>query len=140
VAGLVAGGWELRRRLAGPPRPLTPHEWAARELARIEALGLPAAGEVERFHTLVSDLVRFYLERRFQLPASHQTTAEFLETMRRAPQLTAAQQGLLRDFLGRCDMAKFARAAPSAEECAAVAGMARSFVEETTPPGERAPV
>jgi hypothetical protein len=133
VAGLVAGGWGLRRRFTSPPRPLAPHEWAARELDRIEAMQLPEAGETERFHTLLSDVVRAYLERRFSLPASHQTTAEFLETMRRSPQLTAAQQGLLRDFLGRCDMAKFARAAPPAEECRAVAGMARSFVQETIP-------
>jgi hypothetical protein len=133
LAGLVAGGWGLRRRFAAPAPPLLPHEWAARELDRIEALRLPEAGEVERYHTLLSDVVRAYLERRFDLPASQQTTVEFLETMRRSPQLTAAQQRLLRDFLERCDMAKFARAAPPAEECRAVAGMARSFVQETTP-------
>jgi len=133
VAGLVAGGWSLRRRLAVPAPPLTAHEWAARELERLEALHLPEAGEAERYHTLLSDVVRAYLERRFNLPASQQTTAEFLETMRRAPQLTPAQQGLLRDFLERCDMAKFARAAPPPQECRAVAAMARSFVQETTP-------
>jgi hypothetical protein len=133
VVGLVAGGWGLRRRFATPAPPPAPHEWAARELDRIDALRLPEAGEVERYHTLISDVVRAYLERRFSLPASQQTTAEFLETMRRSPQLTPAQQGLLRDFLERCDMAKFARAAPSPEECQAVGGMARSFVQETTP-------
>jgi hypothetical protein len=133
LAGLVAGGWGLRRRFATPARPLPPHEWAARELDRIEAQQLPEAGELERYHTLLSDVVRVYLERRFSLPASQQTTAEFLETMRRAPQLTPAQQGLLRDFLQRCDMAKFARAAPPPEECRAVAAMARGFVQETTP-------
>jgi hypothetical protein len=132
LAGLVAGGWGLRRRFSTPPRPLTPHEWAARELDRLEALRLAEAGDPERYHTLLSDVVRVYLERRFSLPASQQTTAEFLETMRRSPQLTPDQQGLLRDFLQRCDMAKFARAAPPPEECRAVAGMARTFVEQTT--------
>jgi hypothetical protein len=133
VAGLVAGGWGLRRRFAPVAPPLAPHEWAARELDRLEALQLPEAGEAERYHTLLSDVVRVYLERRFSLPASQQTTAEFLETMRRSPQLTPAQQGLLRDFLERCDMAKFARAAPPPEECRALAAMARSFVKESTP-------
>jgi hypothetical protein len=133
VAGLVAGGWGLRRRLMTPARPLASHEWAAQELDRLEALHLPEAGEFERFHTLLSDVVRAYLERRFNLPASQQTTIEFLETMRRSPQLTAEQQGLLRDFLERCDMAKFARAAPPVEECRAVAARARSFVQETAP-------
>jgi DnaJ-domain-containing protein 1 len=94
---------------------------------------LPEAGEVERYHTLTSDVVRAYLERRFSLPASHQTTAEFLDTMRRSPQLKPAQQRLLREFLERCDMAKFARAAPPPEECRQVAEMARCIVRETTP-------
>jgi hypothetical protein len=133
LAGLVAGGWGLRRYFAAPPPPPAAHEWAAQELGRIEALRLPEAGEAERYHTLLSDVVRAYLERRFSLPASQQTTAEFLETMRRSPQLTPPQQGLLREFLERCDMAKFARAAPPPEECRAVAAMARSFVQETTP-------
>jgi hypothetical protein len=133
VAGLVVGGWGLRRRFAAPARPLAPHEWAARELDRLEALRLPEAGELERYHTLLSDVVRAYLERRFSLPASHQTTAEFLETMRRSPQLTPPQQRLLRDFLERCDMAKFARADPPLAECRAVAAMARDFVQQTTP-------
>ena len=131
--GLLAGAWGLRHRLTGPARPLAPHEWAVREFDRIESLRLPESGEVERYHTLLSDVMRSYLERRFDLPASQQTTAEFLDTMHRSPQLTPAQQHLLRDFLSRCDMAKFARAVPPQEECRAVAEMARSFVQETTP-------
>ncbi len=133
AAGLVAGGWGLRRRFLRPEPPPEPHDWAAAELTRLEGLNLPAAGEVERYHTLVGDVVRVYLEQRYQLPASHQTTTEFLETMRRAPQLTKEQQALLRDFLQRCDMAKFARAAPTPDECRAVADMARSFVQQTRP-------
>lgn len=131
--GLLAGLVSLRRRRSRPAVTLQPHEWAAQELTRIEGLGLPATGAVERFHTLLCDVVRGYLERRFQLPATHQTTAEFLATMRRSPQLTEAQRELLRDFLERCDMAKFARAAPTPEECRAVASMARSFVQQTAP-------
>jgi hypothetical protein len=133
LAGLVAGGWGLRRRLVKRTPPLAPHEWAAQELDRLATLHLPESGELERYHTLLSDIVRVYLERRFSLPASQQTTVEFLETMRRSPQLTAAQQRLLREFLERCDMAKFARAAPPPEECRAVADMARTFVLQTTP-------
>jgi hypothetical protein len=127
LVGLVAGAWQMRRRAAGAT-PLPPQRWALRELDQLERQDLPARGEVERFHTLLSDLVRAYLEKRFRLPASHQTTVEFLETMRRSPQLSPSQQGLLRNFLQRCDMAKFARAAPAPEECRDVAAMARSLI------------
>jgi hypothetical protein len=41
---------------------------------------------------------------------------------------------LLRDILERCDLAKFAAAAPSPEECAAAAEQARSFIAETGTP------
>jgi hypothetical protein len=86
---------------------------------------------VERYHTLLSDIVRRYLELRFQLHAPQQSTDEFLEAMRRSPRLTAEQEGLLRDFLRQCDLAKFARAGFSAEECQAAARVARTFVEQT---------
>lgn len=124
---------EWRRRHAKPKPDLPPHEWAARELARLERLSLPEHGQAERFHTLLSDTIRRYLELRFQLRAPRQTTAEFLEAMQNAPQLDSDQRHLLRDFLERCDLAKFARADYSTDECRATATMARSFVDQTKP-------
>jgi hypothetical protein len=122
-----------RRRHARPTPQLPPHEWAARELERLEKMDLPRHGQAERFHTLVSDTIRRYLELRFQLRAPRQTTAEFLEAMRESPHLTTEQRTLLRDFLERCDLAKFARAEYSDEECRVTTEMARTFVEQTKP-------
>jgi hypothetical protein len=45
--------------------------------------------------------------------------------------LGAEEKGLLRDYLGRCDLGKFAPVTPSPEECRATAGMARSLIEQT---------
>src|SRR5262249_20238867 len=98
---------------------------------------LTIPGAAERYHTLLSDVVRGYLEKRFEVLASRQTTPEFLEAMRGSPQLTAPQQDLLREFLRRCDLAKFARANPSPEECRAAAAMARDFVEQTAAVAEK---
>ena len=108
--------------------PLAPHEWAARELDRIEALHLPEAGEVERFHTLLSDVVRAYLERRFSLPASQQTTAEFLEKLGQEPALSAEQRKQVGAFLERCDLVKFAGVRPTPEEGRQMIGQARELV------------
>jgi hypothetical protein len=130
---LVLGALELRRRFAPRIPELPPHEWAVRELARLEGMGLPSHGQAERFHTLASDTIRRYLELRFHLRAPRQTTAEFLDAMRQSPQLEADQRILLREFLERCDLAKFARAEYSVEECRATADMARAFVEQTKP-------
>jgi hypothetical protein len=132
AAALLAYGvrkWRQRRRI-GPS--LSPAQWAQRELDRLLALNLPAAGEIERFHTLLSNVVRRYLENRFDLPARRQTTPEFLEAMEKSSLLPAEQQQVLRGFLERCDLAKFARARPVVEECLATLQMARAFVDGTS--------
>jgi len=121
--------WRKSRRRLQPA--LTPKQWAVRELERVLALNLPAKGEVERFHTMLSNVVRRYLENRYALPARRQTTPEFLQTMQTAPQLSADQQALARSFLERCDLAKFANAQATAEECALTAAMVAEFLEET---------
>ncbi len=125
---------EVVRRRVRRTRLLTPDAWALRELRQIAGLDLEAGGAVERFPVLVSDVVRRYLELRFHLHAPRQTTAEFLAAMQQAPQLGPGQQELLREFLQRCDLAKFARATLSVEECRELAEAARTFVEQTTPP------
>ena len=139
LAGLGAGLWRLARRRRPGPAPLSPRNWALAELDRLEGLDLPAGGEINLYHTLLSDTVRRYLELRFQLPASHQTTAEFLKAVAGSDQLTPPQRELLRDIFVRCDLAKFARAAPPPEECAAVAALARSFIDETGAPATATP-
>lgn len=133
--GLILGGWGLKRLLTVPPAPPLPHEWALRELKHIEGLSLSA----ERSHTLLSDVLRRYLELRFELPATKQTTTEFLQTVRALPQLTSAQQERLRAFLERCDLAKFAPIEMAAEECQATATLARQLVEETAALSPSAP-
>jgi hypothetical protein len=127
-----------RRRRLRQAAALPPDRWALRELQRLEASGLPAAVEVEPYYRQVSDLVRHYLEVRFQLRASRQTTAEFLDALPQSPQLTPVLQTQLRELLERCDLAKFARAPASAEECRRVAELARRFVEQTACPVDEA--
>jgi hypothetical protein len=136
VAAVVLLLLLLRITLRRRPRPipeLSASEWAARELDCIDALDLPTEHEVERFHVLVSDVLRQYVERRFGLPATGQTTTEFLERVRGSTLLAAHQQEALREFLRQCDLAKFARAEFSPFECKALARIARDFIRQTTP-------
>lgn len=118
-----------RRRVLGIG--LTPAEWARRELDRLLALGLPARGEGRRFHALLSNVLRHYIERRFALPARRQTTPEFFQTLAKDHQFTPEQQTLLRDVLDRCDLAKFAGVQPPLHECADLAKRVREFIAQT---------
>ncbi|MCI0457999.1 MAG: hypothetical protein L0Z62_13630 [Gemmataceae bacterium] len=123
----------LVRRQA-PRRPsLPPAQWALRELGRLAENTPASAEEVERFHTALAAILRRYLEAQFRLPAERRTTPEFLEAARRSPELSAEQQALLGEVLACCDLAKFARVRPTAEECQATVTAARRFVEQTAP-------
>ncbi len=125
-------GWRYFRRehaQSGPP----PDQWALTELDGIDSQNLPQAGQVERYHTLISGVIRNYLESRLHLPASRQTTPEFLQTMRLSALLPGPQQEALRDFLEQCDLAKFARVHYSPDECRAAGEFARRLVRETPP-------
>jgi hypothetical protein len=127
VLGLVWAGWRFFRR---KPRPIVvpSDQWALDELWRLLGLPLDTDREVEQFHTELSNVIRRFLELRFQLPAQEQTTAEFLEEMRLSTQLTSDQQILLRALMEQWDLVKFARDHPSTRECQVTAMMAQDFV------------
>jgi hypothetical protein len=110
---------------------VTAHQAALQELRHLEALDLPVKGEVDRFHTELSAVMRRYLERRYRIAATQQTTQEFLETMRHSQRLQPNQQILLREFLEQCDLAKFAGLSPSPDQCRDMVESARRFVELT---------
>jgi hypothetical protein len=134
VAAIGLVGWEVWRRRLRRAATLTPAGWALAEMRRASAVDCSTREMAERFATVLSDIIRRYLEMQFRVPASRQTTAEVFERIRQSPQLTSDQQTRVRDFLERCDLAKFARAIPSREECEGLVVAARACVEKTSEP------
>jgi hypothetical protein len=132
---VAVGWWLLRRRRRVVPLP--PDQVALRELDRLARQEPATAAEAERHQRELAQVVRAYLEQRFQLPAQRRTSAELAAEVQKAAVLTAEQQGLLTDVLAGCDLAKFARAAPGAAACRAAVTQARALVEQTAarPPG-----
>ena len=126
----------LRLRLRSRPLlPPSPHEVALRQLEELTRLPLRTTPEVQHYHARLSDVLRQYLEQRFELPATRQTTPEIFAAMGANSRVPAEPQALLNDILARCDLAKFARVVPSAEECQRVVSLARQFVERTAAGG-----
>jgi hypothetical protein len=115
-----------------PPPPLTPAEWALRELERIEGLGLAGPDETGWYPTEISTVIRRYLSERYGLPAQQQTTAEFLHTIRQTPELPEELHPTLKELLERCDLAKFAALRTPPDECRHIAALARAVVQQTT--------
>jgi hypothetical protein len=128
---LLLIAWRLRRG-AREATPQYSVRRALEELDRIEAMDLPATGQVEQFHSLLCEVLRVHLEARFALRVSRQTTREFLEAIDRSALLATPQQAHVREILERCDLAKFGRAAFSVQECREILLKARTLVVETS--------
>jgi hypothetical protein len=124
-------GWRYYRRHPDRIEP-APSVWALAELQRLESLvGTANLDQLPRYPEMLSQVIRTYLEKRFQLKAPRQTTPEFLREIRDSTLLNVGHRELLKDFLERCDLSKFANLQFSLEECRALARSARKFVEET---------
>ena len=125
--------WRRARPQARAPE-LSPAQLALRALADLERSELLPQGDLKTFHTVVSDIVRRYVEDRFGVRARERTTDEFLRGWQAAGPATGAggsgpQSDALRRFLQQCDLVKFARAAPTQAASAALITTARRFVE-----------
>lgn len=137
ILGLLALAFWLwrrsrKRRQQAPAlreRVAPPHERAFRALEFV----LQHLSDPDRFCTEVSRILRVYLEERFGWNAPDRTTEEFLADLRGHRELSAEQQGLLEDFLTRCDLVKFARHDPTETELRALHGAAVRLVTDTAP-------
>jgi hypothetical protein len=76
----------------------------------------------------LANIMRRYLEKKYQLPARHRTTQEFLDVLQSSPKLSGPEQEYLKDFFTRCDLAKFAREKMTEDECLACAQSAKDFI------------
>ncbi len=134
LAALLLWVWWKRRR-ARRDLPLPPESWALREIDRLERTLVSPNRDVDWYHTQLSYIVRRYWSERFGGHALQQTTAEFLDEVRQTSPLTADRQERLHEWFDRCDLAKYARAGASPDECRRTAELARELVRRTTPTG-----
>jgi len=137
LAGLIA--LYVRRSKTpkeAPPVPVIPaHELALKALRDLKAEPWLEKGEFERYYVKLSDIVRHYLENRFDLHAPEQTTEEFIREASSHSALNPRQKETVQAFLLQSDLVKFARFTPSTSEADAAYDSAIHLVEETKPSG-----
>ncbi len=123
------GIWRLQRRRRTPRTPL-PFEVALQRLEGIRALMLPQSAR--EFSIAVSDIVRSYIEQRFDLTATHRTTEEFLRDLLEFPHAALVRhRALLSEFLHQCDLAKFAGMSLTLQNMESLHHSACDFVRAT---------
>lgn len=109
----------------------TAWELAYERLDELKRKDLVSQGKVKEYYIELSDIVRHYLEDRFNLRAPEMTTEEFLGKVRKEKVLTYEHKSLLADFLAHCDLVKFARYGPEKKEIEASFESAKRLVDQT---------
>jgi hypothetical protein len=90
-------------------------EVAFLELENLKSSDLLERKEIKRYYIILSDIIRKYLERRYQITALDRTTQEVRGEMKRVKAEGEVTE-LVYGFLCSCDLVKFAKYIPLKEE------------------------
>ena len=107
------------------------HELAYERLHALVQAKLIETGQIKAFYERISNILRHYIEDRFQVRAPEQTTEEFLQELSRTDALPADDKAGLGDFLASCDLVKFARHEPQTEHIQTTFDLVKGFIEKT---------
>ena len=144
LAGLSIAAWYAWRRWGNKgntatddesSEPLRPAEEVALEkLNQIKAEKIWQTGQTKAYHTALTDVIREYISRRFNVRSTEKTSDETLRALK--PILAGDNKGLydsLHKMLQLADLVKFAKWTATPEENEHCLTTAYDFVNETTP-------
>jgi hypothetical protein len=90
---------------------LPPHEEALMKLDQLNREQLWQKGFVKEYHSIITEIIREYFEKRFNLPALELTTSEQLEYLKMIPEAKDILP-VTESFLTNADLVKFAKFIP----------------------------
>ena len=125
MLGLIA--WWLRKRTRRPKPVRSPRDRALDALVKIESK--METMTPYQFSIAVSDILRGYVTEQYALPVTRQTSFEFLSMLAKTSPFSADETSLLEDFLGRCDLIKFARYDATIHDSQRLLEEAKQFVK-----------
>jgi len=111
-----------------PPEP--PDIIALRELEKLKTEKAWLQRSIKPYYIKLTEILRIYLERRFNMMALEQTTNEILYSLKKS-ECPSADQNLLSGILNLADLVKFAKVIPDQAENAAQVDLAIDFVHNT---------
>ncbi len=109
------------------------HIIAFRELEKLKEAKLWQQGNYKEYFSQLTDIVRIYIENRFQVPAMESTTYEIYQTLHQIDEISNEVVNDLYQTLQIADLVKFAKAEPLAEENVRAWETAFNFVSKTMP-------
>lgn len=122
-----------REKTAAPAyeRRIPAHTQALDALEELKKKKLWQQGRVKEYHSELTEILRRYIEQRFDLQALEQTSEEIIESFRSVHFLSYQQQELLREVLLLADLVKFAKLEPMADQNEKSFGMVWDLILQT---------
>ncbi len=111
---------------------LPPHVEALKKLVDLEKAQLWQQEQIKLYYTKLSDIIRLYIERQFNIDALESTTDELMDKLKKSP-IQKSQKLSLRQLLANADLVKFAKAKPETHEHDLYMKIAFDFVKQTSP-------
>ena len=140
VLASIVAGWlvykyfprkENKEEEKGPPIPDEPiHIIVLRELDKLEKKGLWQAGNIKEFYSELTDILRYYLEMRYAMPAPEMTSWEIIKSLGKTD-IEDGQLLRLKNMLQNADLSKFARYKHTAQINSKAIPDGREFVKAT---------
>jgi len=130
---LALFGWIIRRAYSNKGKTvLSPYEQAMNAIQSLRTSDV----RVHEYYKTLSSIVRVYIEQRFHITATGQTTREFLIAEKESPKLEHSDRKALADFLVAADLVKFARFEPNSSVVTNAIDRAVEFISHTVHEGE----
>lgn len=116
---------------------LPPYEEAVQALASLKEKALWQNGQEKAYYTEITEIIRHYIDRRFNVNAMEMTSTQLLELLTNDE--VADAKGELRNILNIADFVKFAKMRPLADENEKVYRLALTFLDKTKPVEQEQP-
>ena len=111
---------------------IPPYDEAIMKLTQLKSEKLWEAGQDKEYYTRLTDILRIYLNRRFEINAMEMTTGQIMDVLRKNEE-TLAVNDQLNKILDMADFVKFAKMRPLPEDNEVAYQRAVNFVNETKP-------
>ncbi|NLI72476.1 MAG: cell wall anchor protein [Bacteroidales bacterium] len=114
-----------------PKNVITPHEEAFKRLDRLKEKKLWQSGQIKEYHTELTDIIRIYIEKMFNIGSMEMTSDEILNHVKFMKTDKSAAFNALRQMLTLADLVKFAKWNPSPSDHELSMMNAYLFVNQT---------
>jgi len=110
---------------------IPPHQQAYKKLELLKSKDYLEKGDFKSFYVELSNILRDYIEERFQIKALEMTTEEFFSFLREANYFSPEQKNILKEFFSFSDLVKFARFSPLKEDAQKSLSSVENFIDQT---------